>query len=493
MMTDANIYRDLAERTNGSFFLGVVGPVRTGKSTFIKRFMETLVIPNIENPFSRERAKDELPQSGSGKTIMTAEPKFVPEDAATIRLGEDTDLSVRLIDCVGYMVEGAAGQFEDGNERMVTTPWFDHEVTMTEAAEAGTEKVIRDHSSIGIVITTDGSFGDIPREKFIDAEERVIRELKELGKPFAVILNSASPQSESARELAAQISEEYDVNCLCLNCLTMEEEDVGMILQSVLGEFPIRSLGFFLPDWVDALPEDNELKQNVFGLIMNAAKDVSKIRDVQKVRETLMQADVISEVQPGTKQLGQGGIALNIQMPRSLYYETLSQETGLRIESDGDLIATLSSMAAVKEDYERVREALESVRTTGYGVVYPDASQMQLEEPQIVRQNGKYSVRLRAQAPAIHMMMTNVETEVSPAIGGESASGDIINFLLQGFDGEVNRIWESNIFGRSLNELAGEGLHNKIENLPDNARVKLRETLQRIINEGSSGLICILL
>ena len=492
-MSDHSIYRDLAERTNGSFLLGVVGPVRTGKSSFIKRFMETLVLPNIDNPYVRERARDELPQSGSGKTIMTAEPKFVPEEAVEIRLDDDAALSVRLIDCVGFMVPGAAGQFEDGQERMVTTPWFDHEISMTEAAEAGTEKVIREHSSIGIVITTDGSFGELPRESFIEAEERVIRELQALGKPFGVILNSAEPQSESARALATQISEKYGVNCLCLSCLSMDEDDVGMILKSVLEEFPLRSLGFYLPDWVDALPADNELKRRVLELVMGISAELSKVKDLRCVARELSQSELVSEVHSASGRLGSGAMNLSVQMPRSLYYQTLSEETGLKIESDGDLIATLSSMAAVMEDYQGLRSALESVRETGYGVVYPDIAQMKLQEPQIVRQNGKYSVRLRANAPAIHMMMTEVETEVSPAIGGESASEDIISFLLQGFDGDVNKIWESNIFGRSLNELAEEGLRNKIENLPENTRQRLRETLQRMINEGSSGLICILL
>ena len=492
-MSDMQLYKDLAERTGGSFLLGVVGPVRTGKSTFIKRFMETLVIPNIENQFARERAKDELPQSGSGKTIMTAEPKFVPEEAAQIRLADETEMSVRLIDCVGYMVEGAAGQFEDGSERMVTTPWFDHEVTMTEAAERGTEQVIREHSSIGIVVTTDGSFGEIPREMFVEPEARVIQELKGLGKPFTVIINSAAPQSPEAVALAAQIREQYGVNCLCVNCLNMDEDDVSEILHSVMEEFPVSSIGFFLPDWVDALPDSNELKRSVYAWLMENAGKANRLKDLPALMDQISQSELVSAVESGTGQLDRGGVSIHVQMPRSLYYQTLSQETGLSIESDGDLISTLSSMAAIRDDYEKIRNALDAVRTTGYGVVFPDNSEMELEEPQIVRQNGKYSVRLRAKAPAIHMMMTRVETEVSPAIGGENASEDIINFLLQGFDGEVNRIWESNIFGRSLNELAGEGLHNKIENLPENARRKLRDTLQRIINEGCSGLICILL
>ena len=492
-MSECSIYRDLADRTGGSFLLGVVGPVRTGKSSFIKRFMETLVIPYIENPYFQERAKDELPQSASGRTIMTVEPKFVPEEAAEIKLPDGTQMSVRLIDCVGYMVDGAAGQFEDGAERMVTTPWFDHEVTITEAAEAGTEKVIRDHSSIGLVVTTDGSFGELPRESFIEAEERVIHELQELGKPFALILNSARPKDEEARKLASHLSEHYGVTCHCLNCLHMDEEDINGILNSVLEEFPIETLSIFLPDWADALPDDNDLKKSVLVQMMDRVLELGKIKDLRKMTEETQNDELISRIQCCDMALGQGRTAVRVEMPRSLYYDTLSRETGLSIENDGDLISILSDMALMRTEYEEIRSALEAVKTTGYGVVYPNAGQMQLAEPQIVRQNGKYSVRLQANAPAIHMMMTDVQTEVSPAIGGEGASEEIISFLLQGFDGDVNRIWESNIFGKSLNELAEEGLRSKIDNLPENVRMKLRETLQRMINESCSGLICLLL
>ena len=365
-MSENNLYRDLAERTGGSFFLGVVGPVRTGKSSFIKRFMETLVIPNIENPYSRERAVDELPQSASGLTIMTAEPKFVPEEAAEICLPDDTRLSVRLIDCVGYMVEGAAGQFEGGEERKVTTPWFDHEVTMTEAAEAGTEKVIRDHSSIGLVVTTDGSFGDLPRERFVEAEARVIRELQEIRKPFAVVLNSARPSSDEAAALAASISEQYGVRCLCVNCLEMDEEDIAAILGSVLEEFPLRAVRYYLPDWVHALPDDNELKRDVFQLIRNSAVENAKMKDLGAMTEALSADDSISGAPCTEKNTGNGEVSLRIEMPRALYYQTLSRETGLTIQNDGDLIAILSSMAADRQSCSVLREALDAVRETGY-------------------------------------------------------------------------------------------------------------------------------
>ena len=492
-MTDTNIYRDIAARTNGAFMLGVVGPVRTGKSTFIKRFMEKLVIPQIDNTYMRERAKDELPQSGSGKTIMTAEPKFVPEDAVTISVDESTEVSVRLVDCVGYMVDGAAGQFEDGAERLVTTPWFDHEVTLTEAAEKGTYKVIAEHSTIGIVVTCDGSICDIPRERYAAPEARVIAELQQIGKPFVVLLNSTDPQSESARLLAADISEQYNVRCICVNCLELDEAGIAEIIRSVLEEFPLKSIGFYLPEWLDALPDDNALKTDMYEKICECAEGAEKIKDCSRAADKLAEQENISSVKIDRRDLGTGAIGVTVQLPRALYYNTISEQTGIEVKNDGDLISTLAEMSAVKLDYDKLRTALEDVRTKGYGVVMPDSSQMQLEEPQIVRQGGKYSVKLKANAPAIHMLMTNIETEVTPAIGGETASEDIINFLLQGFDGDVNRIWQSNIFGKSLYDIAEEGLTSKIEGLPDSAKAKLQETLQRIINEGSGGLICILL
>lgn len=492
-MTDTTIYRDIAARTDGAFMLGVVGPVRTGKSTFIKRFMETMVIPQIDNTYMRERAKDELPQSGSGKTIMTAEPKFVPEDAVTINIAENTALSVRLVDCVGYMVEGAAGQFEDGTERLVTTPWFDHEVTLTEAAEKGTHKVIAEHSTIGIVVTCDGTICDIPRDRYISAETRVIEELTEIGKPFVVLLNSTAPQSESAQLMAADISMQYGVKCICVNCLELDEAGIADIIHSVLEEFPLKSIGFHLPEWLDALPEDNELKTAIFDRICESVIGAEKIKDCYIAIQKLSEYEYISNVSVKKSDLGTGAITVALQLPRALYYKTISDQTGLEVKNDGDLISTLAEMSAVKQDYDKLRAALDDVRTKGYGVVMPDSTQMKLEEPQIVRQGGKYTVKLKANAPAIHMLMTNIETEVTPAIGGETASEDIINFLLQGFDGDVNRIWQSNIFGKSLYDIAEEGLTNKIEALPESAKMKLQQTLQRIINEGSGGLICILL
>lgn len=492
-MTNSSIYQDIAARTDGAVMLGIVGPVRTGKSTFIKRFMETLVIPNIDNVYVRERAKDELPQSGSGRTIMTSEPKFVPEEAVKIRLPDGAEVSVRLVDCVGYMVPGAAGQFENGEERLVTTPWFDHEISMTEAAEQGTHKVIAEHSTIGLVVTTDGTICDIPREDYVSAEERVINELKAIGKPFIVLLNSAQPNSDTARALAEELAEKYDVTVMRVNCLELNEKDITAIMASVLGEFPIAELGFTLPEWIDALSGDNDLKKELFSIIAAACAEMGYVKDIPGITEALRQCENISAVRTESADMGSGITAFTVSVPRELYYKTISAQSGFEIHSDGELMNLLGEMSAVKTDYDRIRGALEDLRKTGYGVVMPDESEMQLDEPQIVRRSGKYTVKLKAHAPAIHMLRTNVETEVTPALGGASASEEIMGFLLQGFDGDINRIWESNIFGKSLYDIAGEGLHDKIGALPPNARRKLQETLQKIINEGSGGLICIIL
>lgn len=492
-MTEQTIYRELALRTRGACMLGVVGPVRTGKSSFIKRFMETMVIPAIENDFIRQRARDELPQSGSGRSIMTAEPKFVPEEPVSISLGENSSLSVRLVDCVGYMVEGAAGQMEDGAERMVTTPWFDHEVSMTEAAEKGTALVIREHASVGIVVTCDGSVCDLPRDAYVEPERRVIRELQEIGKPFVVLLNSAEPAGERARSIAGQIEEAYGVSCRCVNCLNLDEEEIVQILRLILEDFPLRALQFDLPEWIRALSPEEPLKQQLFEAIRKAGEGLSRLRDRQTLLQRLAGEEIISGVKQMGEDLGSGTAELELQMPRALYYQLLSERGGVPVENDGELLALMAEMRGVRAEYERLHGALEELRSTGYGVVLPSAEEMQLEEPQIVRQGGRYAVKLRASAPAIHLLRTQVQCEVHPDIGGDGAAEDILGFLLQGFDGDVNRIWESKIFGRSLNELAEESLTARIRSLPDNARERLRETLQRLINENSGGLICILL
>ncbi len=492
-MEDRKIYEDIALRTEGDIYVGVVGPVRTGKSTFIKRFMETLVIPNIENVYRRERARDELPQSGSGRTVMTAEPKFVPEEAVDIAMDGGANLSVRLIDCVGYMVPGAAGQFEDDMPRMVTTPWFDHEIPMTEAAEIGTRKVIAEHSTIGIVVTTDGTVTDIAREDYLEAEERVITELQELGKPFLVLLNSADPGSERAKAIRADIAARYDVTCMAVNCLTLGEEDVAGIIRSVLYEFPLKELDLSLPAWVDALAYDHPIKSGLYSAIREHSAGLRRIRDVERAVKALGESEGVSGARITGIQLGTGLACADLDLPRSLFYETLSEQSGFTIRDDGDLMDLLTELSAVKCEYDKVADALREVKETGYGIVVPTTEELQLEDPEIVKQGGRYGVRLKASAPSIHMILANIETEVSPIVGNEKQSEEMINYLLQEFEGDTKAIWQSNIFGKSFHELVSEDLNTKLKRMPDDARGKLQETLQRIINEGSGGLICIIL
>ena len=492
-MEERKIYEDIAKRTDGDIYVGVVGPVRTGKSTFIKRFMETLVIPNIENVYRRERARDELPQSGSGRTVMTAEPKFVPEDAVDIAMEGGAHLSVRLIDCVGYMVPGAAGQFEDDLPRMVTTPWYDHEIPMTEAAEIGTRKVIAEHSTIGIVITTDGTITDIPREDYLEAEERVITELQELGKPFLVLLNSAYPNSDRAKAIRSDISARYDVTCMAVNCLELGVGDVTDIIKAVLYEFPLKELDLNLPPWVDALPYDHPIKSGLYTAIREGCTDLRRIRDVDRAVSAIGAYKGVSSAHISGIQLGIGLATADLDLPRSLFYETLSDQSGFTIRDDGDLMDLLTELAGVKCEYDKVATALQEVKETGYGIVVPTTEELHLEEPEIVKQGGRYGVRLKASAPSIHMIRADIETEVSPIVGNEKQSEEMINYLLQEFEGDTTKIWQSNIFGKSFHELVSEDLNGKLKRMPDDARAKLQETLQRIINEGSGGLICIIL
>lgn len=488
-----NLYRDIAQRTNSNIYIGVVGPVRTGKSTFIKRFMETLVIPRIENIYLKERAKDELPQSGSGRTIMTAEPKFVPEDAVPIVLDGDVELSVRLIDCVGYMIDSAVGRFENGEERMVSTPWYDHEISMTEAAEIGTHKVIADHSSIGLVVTTDGSVCGIPRSEYEAAEKRVIEELRAIGKPFIVLVNSTEPNGETALAVCEELQQKYDVRAMCVNCYELRMEDVAEILKSVLMEFPVEEITVTIPGWVEALPYGTPLLMSLLESIRSSFAEVARIKNVY---EQLSEFDENANVEKAVinrMDMGSGAVHTEIHIPRSLYYETLADQTGFTVGDDGELLLLLRELNTVKREYDRVRDALQEVRERGYGIVLPTGNDLQLEEPEIVQQGGKYAVKLKANAPAIHMIMTNVETTVSPAIGGESASGEIVNLLMQSLGGDAGKIWDSNIFGKSLYDIAAEGVSSKIAGMSMSARSKFQETLQRVINEGAGGLICIIL
>ena len=493
MNTSPEIYHDIAARCGGDIYIGVVGPVRTGKSTFIKRFMEQLVIPNIENVYIRERARDELPQSGSGRTIMTAEPKFVPEDAVSITLEGDCACSVRLVDCVGYMVPGAEGLTEDGEERMVMTPWYDTEITMTQAAEEGTRRVISEHSSIGLLVTTDGSVCGIPRDDYVPAEERSVRELEAIGKPFVILLNCTEPDSSDAKQLAQELEEKYSAACLPVNCLELDASGIEKILKTALYEFPLERLDIFLPGWTDALEPESEIKASIIGSLSAVAGKLEHLRDVSLAVSALCDNEMVTAAAAEEICPAEGRASIRAELPQSMYYKTMSEESGFEISCDAELMELLRSLKGLKSEYDRVANALNEVRLTGYGIVMPSADEMRLEEPEIVRQGSRYGVRLKASAPAIHMIQTDVETEVSPALGGEKASDEIMGFLLQDFDGDMSRIWESNLFGRSMYDIASESVAAKLSALGTDTQTKLRQTLSRITNEGSGGLICIIL
>lgn len=488
-----SIYKDISERTGGNIYIGVVGPVRSGKSTFISRFMNVLVMPSIEDEFRRERAVDELPQSAAGKTIMTTEPKFVPEEAVSITVDESVNMNVRLIDCVGYIVPGAKGYIENEAPRMVKTPWFDEEVPFNMAAEVGTHKVITEHSTIGLVVTTDGSITDIPREEYEAAEERVINELKSIKKPFAVVLNCTEPKSEQSAELARKLSEKYDCAVTPLSCLDITESDIKALLSDILMGFPVREIGIRLPKWLASLDNDHYLKKQVFGSIREAAEDINCMGDIDGFIDRVKQCESISCCKKDNAQLGTGAAFITVNLDQELFYKVLGETTGIELADEGDLMPCMIELAKIKNEYEKVRAALEEVRATGYGIVMPGAEELTLEEPEIVKQGGKFGVRLKASAPSIHMTLANINTEVNPIVGSEKQSEDLVKYLLREFEENPTKIWESNIFGKSLHELVNEGLHNKLSRMPADARAKLQEAIQRIINDGCNGLICLIL
>ncbi len=488
-----SIYHDIAERTDGNIYIGVVGPVRSGKSTFISKFMQNVVIPNIDSSFRKERAIDELPQGAAGKTIMTTEPKFVPEEAISICLDDNAYMNVRLIDCVGYIVPSAIGYIENQQPRMVMTPWFDKEIPFNMAAEVGTQKVINEHSTIGLVITTDGSVSDIPREEYAEAEKRVIDELNNINKPFAVILNCQNPESDESKALAESMSEEYGKPVIALNCLEIGENEIKQILTEVLLQFPVKEINIRIPKWLTALEKDHWLKRDVFDALKASAKGITAISGIKGITSYMSECEYITDCCVDEIDLGKGAGYVSVSVKNELFYKILGEATGLDLHDEGDLMPCMIELAAIKKRYEKVKAALDEVQATGYGIVMPGIDELSLEEPEIVRQGGKYGVRLRAQAPSIHMMAANIETEVSPIVGSERQSEELIHYLLKGFEEDPAKIWESNIFGKSLHELVNEGLHNKLHRMPADARMKLQETIERIINEGCGGLICIIL
>ena len=488
-----NIYNDISARTQGDIYIGVVGPVRTGKSTFIKKFMESLVIPNISGEFQKERARDELPQSAAGRTIMTTEPKFIPEDAIELSMEDNIHFRVRLIDCVGYIVPSAVGYIEDEQPRMVHTPWFDEEVPFNMAAEIGTQKVIKEHSTIGLVITTDGSISQIPREEYAEAEERVINELKEINKPFVVALNCVEPESEEALSLAKSLSEKYNVPVLPINCLELDTAQISDLLEKALYEFPAKRIELNFPSWIKSLDENDEFKSNMFAFIGESAKSITNIRSVKSFAQSLSEYKEIEAAAISDSDLSVGKISISVRINSRYYYTVLSSKCGCEIKNEKDLMSVVSELSKIKTKFDKFNSALGEVERTGYGIVMPDIDELTLEEPEIVKQGGRYGVKLKAQAPSIHMIRCNTRTEVAPIVGSESQSQELVMYLLREFQENPAKIWETDLFGKSLHELVNEGLRGQLERMPDEARDKFRETIERVINEGCSGLICIIL
>lgn len=492
-MAEHSIYKDIAERTGGDIYIGVVGPVRSGKSTFIKRFMESLVLPNMGDGYSRDRARDEMPQSAAGKTVMTTEPKFIPDEAVTVKLDDSAVMRVKMIDCVGYVVPDAMGTVENGQPRMVRTPWSEEPMPFVEAAEMGTHKVITEHATIGMLITTDGSIGDIPRASYVEAEERVVRELKEMGKPFALILNSAKPDSDEATALAYELETKYGVPVALVSCLELDAEDIRHILELVLLEFPVTEVRVRLPEWTTALEPTHRIHSSLLGQLRHTAERVHRIGDIRTAFSDFTDNEYIRSVSVDEVDLGRGCAHVTLSMADDLYYRVISELSGFDIAGEKQLIDLLRSLAGMKAEYDKVSVALHDCENSGYGIVMPDVADMKLDEPEIVRQAGGYGVRLRASASSVHMIRANIQAEVSPIVGTEQQSEDLVRYMLREFEEDPARIWESNMFGKTLYELVNEGIHAKLEHMPEASRQKLSETLERIINEGSGGLICILL
>ncbi|GAB6136932.1 stage IV sporulation protein A [Halanaerobaculum tunisiense] len=492
-MESFNIYQDIATRTNGDIYIGVVGPVRTGKSTFIKKFMDLLVLPNIEDENSQERTQDELPQSGEGRRITTTEPKFVPNQAIQIKLDDNLDLNVRLVDCVGYKVNGALGYEEDEGPRMVTTPWYEEAVPFEKAAEVGTAKVIKDHSTIGLVVTTDGSITELPRDNYVEAEERVITELKRLDKPFIITLNSAHPESKETKELAVKLEEKYNKRVIPVDCASLKADDISYILQEVLYEFPLREINIDLPLWMDELESDHWLSQNLDESINQAVSDVFSLRDVEGFSDSLAETDHSQQVSVTDLDLGSGVADLDYRLDSDLFYQVLEETTGLEIGDDRELFSLIKELSVAKEEYDQIADALEEVKERGYGIVTPDLEDMVFAEPEKINRGGHFGVKLRASAPSIHLVRADIETEVSPVVGTEKQCEELIEFFNTEFDENPQAVWDSDFLGRSLHELVKDGINNKLYRMPVNAQEKLRDTLEKIVNEGSGGLICIIL
>lgn len=485
-----NLYKDIKNRTNGEIYLGVVGPVRTGKSTFIRRFVEQMILPNLEEQ-EKMQAKDEMPLSGNGKLITTVEPKFIPKEAISLKVGDDVELSVRVIDCVGFMVEGASGHMEEGAERMVKTPWYDQEIPFTRAAEIGTEKVIRDHSTIGIVITSDGSFGEIERKGFLEPEEKTILELKKIGKPFVVLVNSTKPYSEETINIAKEIENKYQVSALPINCEQLKMEEINQIMETVLKEFPLEKLAFYFPKWVEMLSNEHKIKQNLISNIQDFVKGIFTINDFQN-KPLKFEGDYVSNIKSSRIDLGTGAVNIDIDIDDKYYYENMSELIGTEIKGEYQLISMMKELCAMKQEYQKVSNAMKCVRQKGYGVITPELEEIILEEPVIMKHGNKYGVKMKAESPSIHLIKANITTEIAPIVGDESQAKDLIHYIEQNKESEEG-IWSTSIFGKSIEDLVGDGIRNKISLIGEESQIKLQETMQKIVNDSNGGMVCIII
>lgn len=491
-MEKFNVYNDISVRTNGEIYIGVVGPVRTGKSTFIKRFMELLVLPGMEDVHSKERTRDELPQSAAGKTIMTTEPKFIPKEAASIQVGDGIEVNVRMIDCVGYMVDGAVGHTEEDQERLVKTPWFDYEIPFTQAAEVGTKKVINDHSTIGVVVTTDGSIGDLGRQSYIGAEEKTIAELKKLGKPFIILLNCVKPLSEEAVALGKELETKYSVNVLPVNCEQLKKDDITKIMEEVLLEFPVTELDFHIPKWVEILPNNHWLKSKLIELAKTVLGKITWMKDVNE-RAMASNLECVKNLRIDRKDLSDGSISIDVQIDPSYYYQIISDYVGLPIKGEYQLMRTLLELAKLKTEYQKVEEAMDAVKFKGYGVVTPNRNEIVLDEPQVIKHGNKFGVKMKAEAPSIHLIKSFIETEIAPIVGSEQQAQDLIAYIKETAKSSEEGIWETNIFGKSIEQIVDDGINAKISQMTDECQMKLQDTLQKIINDSNGGMICIII
>ncbi len=493
-----HLYKDIQGRTNGEIYIGVVGPVRTGKSTFIKRFMDLCVLPYMEDENQRERTIDELPQSAQGKTIMTTEPKFIPQEAAALTLADESEIRVRLIDCVGFMVEGASGHMEEDGNRMVKTPWFEEEIPFVDAARIGTQKVIRDHATIGIVLTTDGSVGELQRDNYIEAERNTVHELQEIQKPFVIVLNCSKPYSEETRRLKENMEQEYHTPVIPVNCQQMRKEDVFQILETILYEFPVTRMDFFIPKWIEMLPSDHKIKKNLIGCAFQILNKVNKMHDVYKedwkqvFPEGESGENYVKSINTHKISLSDGSVLVRLDVEEKYYFENISEMTGVPITGEYQMISMIRELAAKKSEYEKVQDAIEAVRQKGYGVVMPGLSDISMENPVLISHGNKYGVKMKAVSPSIHMIKANIETEIAPIVGSKEQAEDLIAYIKEGEESKEG-IWTTNIFGKSVGELMEDGIRSKIAQMDDECQMKLQDTMQKIVNDSNGGLICIII